>query len=80
MIKQEVSGTMFAPPYECIFMDRVEKEFIAKKHLKPWISLRHIDGKFFVWTHGKHKLYKFLECLTVWTVAFNLHRSFLGKK
>ena len=38
MIKQQVSGTAigtkFAPPYACIFMDRVETEFLEKEHLK----------------------------------------------
>ena len=38
MIKQQVSvtaiGTKFAPPYACIFMDRVETEFLEKEHLK----------------------------------------------
>ena len=51
-IKQQVSGTTigatFAPPYACIFMDRVEAEFLEKEHMKLWVWLRYIDGIFFV--------------------------------
>ena len=38
MIKQQVSGTAtgteYAPPYTCIFMDREETEFLEKEYLK----------------------------------------------
>ena len=51
-VKQQVSGTAigtkFAPPYACIFMDRMETEFLEKEHLKPWVWLRYIDDIFFV--------------------------------
>ena len=37
-IKQQISGTAigttFAPPYACIFMDRVETEFLEKEASK----------------------------------------------
>ena len=66
-VKQQVSGTAigtkFAPPYACIFMDRMETEFLEKEHLKPWVWLRYIDDIFFVWTHGDNKLDGFLERL-----------------
>ena len=55
--------TNFAPPYAWIFMDRVETEFLEKEHFKPWIWLRYIDYKFFVWTHVEDEFYKFLERL-----------------
>ena len=55
--------TNFAPPYACIFMDRVETEFLEKEHFKPWIWLRYIDYIFFVWTHVEDEFYKFLERL-----------------
>ena len=61
MIKQQVSGAdignKFSPPYACIFMDRVETQFLEKKHLKRWAWLRYIDNKFFVWTHEENELY-----------------------
>ena len=67
MIKQQVSGTAtgtkFALLYACIFMDRVETEFLEKEHLKPWVWLRYINDIFFAWTHGEDELYKFLERL-----------------
>ena len=68
MVKQQESGTAivanFAPPYACIFMNSVETEFLEKEHLKPWVWLRYFNDIFFVWTHRKDQLYKFLEQLT----------------
>ena len=65
MIKQQVSGTAigtkFAPPYACIFMDRVETEFLEKEHLKQQIWLRYIDDIFFVCTYGEDELVSFLN-------------------
>ena len=29
------SGTKFAPPYACIFMDAVETEFLKSQYLQP---------------------------------------------
>ena len=72
MIKQQVSGTAigtkFAPPYECIFMDMLETEFLEKEHLKPWVWLRYIDDIFFAWTHVEDELYKFLERLNTFHI------------
>ena len=66
-IKHQISGTAigtkFAPPYACIFMDRVETEFLSKESLQPWVWLRYIDDIFFVWTHGESELESFLERL-----------------
>ena len=65
--KQQISGTAigtnFTPPYACIFMDKVETEFLDKELLKPWVWLRYIDDIFFVLTHGEESLQKFLEHL-----------------
>ena len=48
--KQQISGTAigtkFSPHYACIFMDKVETEFLDKELLKPWVWLRYIDGIF----------------------------------
>ena len=63
--KQQVSGTAlgtkFAPPYVCIFMDKVETEVLYKELLKVWVWLRYIDDIFFVWTLEKESLHKFLK-------------------
>ena len=56
-------GTKFAPPYACIFMDRVETEFLETGINKPWVWDRFIDDIFFIWTHGRDKLMSFLERL-----------------
>ena len=64
-VKQQKSGTAigtkFAPPYARIFMDEVETEFLKSQQLQPFLWLRYIDDKFFVWTHGEGKLTQFLN-------------------
>ena len=66
-IKQQISGTAigtkFAPPYACIFMDKLETDFLDKENLKPWVWLRYIDDIFFVWTHGEELLHDLLKRL-----------------
>ena len=66
-IKRQISGTAigtkFAPSYACIFMDRVESDFLASEEIQPWVWLRYIDDIFFVWTEGEEKLREFLERL-----------------
>ena len=66
-VKEQASGTAietkFASPYACVFMDRMETEFLEKERMKPWVWLRYIDDIFFVWTHGKNRLDEFLENL-----------------
>ena len=51
-VKQQVSGmaigTTFAPPYVCIFSDRMETEFLVKERLEPWVWSEYIDDIFFV--------------------------------
>ena len=54
-------GTKFAPPYACIYMDGVEQEFLKTQELQPLLWLRFIDDVFFIWTHGKEELKKFME-------------------
>ena len=64
-VKQQISGTAietkFAPPYACIFMDKVETNFLETQEMKSLVWLRHIDHVFFIWTHGQEKLDPFLE-------------------
>ena len=48
-VKRQISdtaiGTKFAPPYVCIFMDKVEGEFLGQE-IWVWVWLRYIDGTF----------------------------------
>ena len=65
--KKQISGTAigtkFAPPYACIFMDKVEREFLEAEDTKPWVWLRYIDDIFFIWAEGENKLESFLQPL-----------------
>ena len=54
-------GTKFAPPYACIYMDRVEQDFLETQELQPLLWLRFIDDIFFIWIHGKEELKRFME-------------------
>ena len=54
-------GTKFAPPYACIYMDRVEQDFLETQELQPLLGLRYIGDIFFIWTHGKEELNKLME-------------------
>ena len=62
---QQILGTAietkFAPPYACIYMDKVETSFLETKKMKPLVWFRYIDDVFFIWTHGQEKLDSFLE-------------------
>ena len=66
-IIQQISGTAigtkFAPPYACLFMDRVENEFLDSELVKSWLWLRYIDDVFFIWTESEEKLEGFLNRL-----------------
>ena len=46
-IKQQLSGTAIgtkcAPPYACIFMDKVETDFLESQKLKPMVWFRYTD-------------------------------------
>ena len=63
--KQQVSGTdigtKFAPTYACIFMDKIQSDFLKTQEAKPLVWYRYIDDVFFIWTHGEQKLNSFLE-------------------
>ena len=49
-ISGTVIGTKFAPPYACLFMDRIENNFLDSGIVKPRLWLRYIDDIFFIWT------------------------------
>ena len=63
-IKQQISGTAIgakcAPTNACIYMDKMEGEFLEKQEHKPFTWLRYIDYMFFISTHGEDKLKTFL--------------------
>ena len=67
-VKKQISGTAistkFAPPYPCIFMmNEPETKFSQTQSLQPLVQLRYIDDIFFIQTHGKGTLKKFLDDL-----------------
>ena len=42
-------------------MDRVEQDFLEIQALQPLLCLRFIDDIFFIWTHGKEELKRFIK-------------------
>ena len=66
-VKQKISGTAigtkFAPPYACIFMDKIEIDFLETQTVKPIVWLRYIDDIFFMWNESEEKFEEFLENL-----------------
>ena len=54
-------GTRMAPNYANLFMGDLEDEIIQGYHKKPLVWYRYIDDIFFIWTHGREELDKFLE-------------------
>ena len=66
-VKQQISGTAigtkFAPAYACIFMDKIENDFLKTQQNTPLVWYRFLDDVFFIWTHGEQTLKSFLESL-----------------
>ena len=66
-VKQQIAGTAIGtkctPTHACIYMDKMEGEFLEKCENKSFTWLRYIDYIFFIWTHGEDKLKTFLENL-----------------
>ena len=60
-ISRTAISTKFAPPYACIYMYRVEQDFLKTQELQPLLRFRFIDDIFFIWTHGNEELKKFME-------------------
>ena len=50
-VKKQISGaaigTKSAAPYACIFIDKVERQFLDAEDIKSWVWLRYIDYIFF---------------------------------
>ena len=51
-IQQQISGTAigtkFAPPYACLFMDKIETAFLEMQELQPLVWFRYIDDFFYL--------------------------------
>ena len=60
-VSSTVFGTKFAPPYACIFMDRLENNILETQTLKPLEWLRYIDDIFFIWTLSEEELKEFMR-------------------
>ena len=54
-------GTRMAPNYANLFMGDLEEELLQNYPLKPLVWYRYIDDVFFIWTHGREELDKFLQ-------------------
>ena len=54
-------GTRMAPNYANLFMGDLEEEILDSYPLKPLVWYRYIDDIFFIWTHGREELDKFLQ-------------------
>ena len=42
--------------YACIFMDKVEIDFLESQKVNPMVWFRYIDDIFFIWTYGEQGL------------------------
>ena len=56
-------GTKMAPPYACIFMDGLEKDFLATLIYKPLWWKRFMDDIIKLWIHGERRLREFILAL-----------------
>ena len=56
-------GTKFAPSFANIFMSQLDVKMIGECDLGPWFWWRYLDDIFFIWLHGKERLFEFFEQL-----------------
>ena len=56
-------GTKCAPSYAILFMDKFERDFLAKCALSPLMWWRYIDDIFMIWPHSSEELYSFISGL-----------------
>ena len=71
-------GTRMAPSYANLFMDQLERSFLAHPStLKPFVWWRYIDDIFAIWTHGKETLQTFIKDLNTFhcTIKFTAEWS-----
>ena len=52
---------LLPPPYDRIFMDFIETEFLKTQSTKLWVWKRFIDDVFFIWTDSEKSLEKCLK-------------------
>ena len=64
-ISEATIETRFAPPYACLFMDRIDNAFFDSEIFKPWLGLRYIDVVFFIWIESEDKLEDFETALAI---------------
>ena len=83
-VYQQVSGTAigtkFAPPYACIFMDRLENSFLEIQSLKPLVWLHYIDDIFSIWTHSEKELKEFMRELNSFDTNIKFTYEYSDKK
>lgn len=51
-------GTKFGPTY---VWNEIDTKYLGTQKSKPLVWFLDIDDVFFIWTHGKNKLQKFLN-------------------
>ena len=78
-IKQQISGTAIgtklAPPYACLFMDKIETAFLETQEFQPLVWFRYIND-IFLSRHRVSKDFK-LFCIVLMSsiLTSNLHMS-----
>ena len=78
-IQQSISGTAigtkFAPPYACLFMDKIETAFLETQEFQPLVWFRYIND-IFLSRHRVSKDFK-LFCIVLMSsiLTSNLHMS-----
>ena len=81
--EQQLSGTAidtkFAPPYSCIFMDKLETNFFETQTLRLLVCFRSLDV-FLLSTHGEEKLKRFLNNLSNCDPNINLIYQYSEKE
>ena len=82
-IQQSISGTAigtkFAPPYACLFMDKIETAFLETQELQPLVWFRYIDDIFLSGHFVSIKFQLFGVVLMISILTSNLNMS-LAKK
>ena len=83
-IKQKPSGTVigtkFAPVYTCIFVDKLETNFLKTHTLRPLAWFRYIDDVFFLWVHGEENLKQFLDSLNNYNLSITFTHEYSKKE
>ena len=79
-VSSTVFGTKFAPPYACIFMNRLENNILETQTLKPLVWLRYIDDIFFIWTLSEEELKEFMRELNPFDTNIKFTYEYSGKR